>query len=324
MLHLRVISPPSHTTEAVAYLSDAPGVVNLVVMPGVASRPQGDVLLFDVTRETANDVIDRLKEMGLHKSGSIAAEKLDLVLSDAADRAEAEAPGQPDDAVVWEELAQRVADDSQMTWAYFAFFAIATQIAAIAVVINSPIVLVGAMVLGPEFGPISAVCFGLLRRDLRLIGRASRTVVAGFGVGIAVTFVCALVSYALDWIGPTSLDSHASVEFIVKPDRWSFIVALLAGAAGVLSITAAKSSALIGVFISVTTVPAAGYAALAIALGRWGDLGGSVAQVAINVTGMIISGTATLYAQRVLWARYGARYPTQLRRKLKDPHLSGG
>ncbi|WP_225878073.1 DUF389 domain-containing protein [Spongiactinospora rosea] len=314
---MRVISPATHTAAAVEYLTGAPGVVDLVVLPGVAARPQGDVLLFDVAREAANDVLGRLKEMRLHEVGSISADNAGLILSEAADRAEAEAPGDPDDAVVWDELSQRVADDSRMTWAYFAFFAIATQIAAIAVVVDSPIVLVGAMVLGPEFGPISAMCFGLLRRDGALIGRAARSVAAGFCVGIAVTFVCALVSLGIGWIGPTSLDSHAEVEFIVNPDRWSFIVALLAGAAGVLSITAAKSTALIGVFISVTTVPAAGYAALALALGRWDDLGSSIAQVAVNVLGMTISGTATLYAQRLLWSRLGGPYPGQLRRMLK-------
>ncbi|WP_233506998.1 DUF389 domain-containing protein [Spongiactinospora gelatinilytica] len=321
---MRVISPATHTAAAVEYLTDAPGVVDLVVLPGVATRPQGDVLLFDVAREVANDVLGRLKEMRLHEVGSISADSAGLILSEVADRAEAEAPGDPDDAVVWEELSQRVADDSRMTWAYFAFFAIATQIAAIAVVVDSPIVLVGAMVLGPEFGPISAMCFGLLRRDGALIGRAARSVAAGFLVGIAVTFVCALVSLVIGWIGPTTLDSHAEVEFIVNPDRWSFIVALLAGAAGVLSITAAKSTALIGVFISVTTVPAAGYAALALALGRWGDLGSSVAQVAINVLGMTISGTATLYSQRLLWSRLRGPYPGQLRKTLQHTTLTRG
>ena len=53
--------------------------------------------------------------------------------------------------------------------------------------------------------------------------------------------------------------------FIWQPDRWSFVVALLAGVAGTLSLTAGRSNALVGVFISVTTVPAAGNLALALA-----------------------------------------------------------
>jgi uncharacterized hydrophobic protein (TIGR00271 family) len=163
------------------------------------------------------------------------------------------------------------------------------------------------MVLGPEFGAVAAVCFGLLRLEPRLIVTALRTMLIGFGVAIAVTCACALVSRGLGWVTLDSLNGHNEVDFIVKPDKWSFIVALLAGAAGVLSVTAGKSSALVGVFISVTTVPAAGYAAVAVALGRWHDVTGSVTQLAVNIAGMVIAGTLTLVAQRFFWSRYGLR-----------------
>ncbi|MEV4243995.1 DUF389 domain-containing protein [Streptosporangium canum] len=316
MLHLRVISPAELTDDVLALLDGAVGVVNLVVLPGVARSPEGDLIQFDVAREAANEVIERLRRLGLCADGSIAAEQVDLSLSDAADRAEREAPGEGDDAVVWAELAQRVSDDSRLTWAFLAFLAIATQLAGIGVVVDSPILIVGAMVLGPEFGAIAAICFGLLRGDRRLIGRALRALAIGFATAIAITFACALVSRGLGWIGPSSLTGHKEIEFIVKPDRWSFIVALLAGAAGVLSVTAGKSSALVGVFISVTTVPAAGYFAVAAALTRWEDMAASVAQLAVNIAGMVISGTVTLVVQKAYWARFGTRLPA---RPPRDP-----
>ncbi|GIH29159.1 hypothetical protein Aph01nite_74690 [Acrocarpospora phusangensis] len=309
MLHLRVISPPEHTEAAVALLRQAPGLTNLVVLPGVAHEPAGDLVQFDLAREAANEVIGHLTELGISAAGSIAVENVDLMLSDSADRAEEEAPGEAEDAVVWEELAQRVADDTRITWAFLAFLAIATQLAGIGVVVGSPILIVGAMVLGPEFGAIAAICFGLLRRHPDLIARAARALAVGFGVAIAITFACALVSSWLGWLDASLLDTHQEVEFIVKPDKWSFIVALLAGAAGVLSITAGKSSALVGVFISVTTVPAAGYAAVALALGAWEDVGGSALQLGVNLLGMVVSGTLTLYAQRLLWSRYSRAIP---------------
>ncbi|MDH2423839.1 DUF389 domain-containing protein [Sphaerisporangium sp. TRM90804] len=305
MLHARVISPAARTPEVLSLLDDAAGVTNIVVMPGAAHRPEGDAVLFDVAREAANEIIERLKDLGLDEHGSIAVERIDLSLSDVAEKAEAEAPGHAEDAVVWEELARQVANDSRITWAFLAFLAIATQIVAIGVLLPSIILIMGGMVLGPEFGPVAAVCFGLLRREWNLVASAVRTLVIGFLVAIAVTCACALVSRGLGWITPDQLNGHGEVEFIVKPDRWSFIVALLAGAAGVLSVTAGKSSALVGVFISVTTVPAAGYAAVATALGRWEDLAGSVSQLSVNVAGMVIAGTATLVLQRFFWSRYG-------------------
>ncbi|MBO3747134.1 DUF389 domain-containing protein [Streptosporangiaceae bacterium NEAU-GS5] len=299
MLHLRVISPPERTEAALAALDGCLGVTNLIVLPGAAKRPAGDVLLFDVAREGANDALALLKPLGV----SIAAENVDLSLSEGAERAEAETPGAGEDAVVWEQLAKRVVSDSTITWAFLVFMAIATQIAAIGVLNDSVILIVGAMVLGPEFGAVAGICFGLLRGDRALIRTASMTLLTGFAAGIAVTFACALVSRELGWVTEDMLNTNAEVHFIVTPDKWSVIVAVLAGAAGVLSITAGKSSSLVGVFISVTTVPAAGYLAVALALWRWEEVGGSLLQLGVNITGMILAGTTVLYLQRYLWKR---------------------
>ncbi|MEV4168639.1 DUF389 domain-containing protein [Nonomuraea sp. NPDC049709] len=305
VLHLRLIIPAARTDEVTTVLEDCPGVTNIVVLPGAAREPRGDVVLCDAARESANQVLTQLK--WLETEGSIAAEQIDLSLSKVAEDAVKEAPGEPDDAVIWEELAQKVYADTRVTWAYLAFLAIATQLAGIGVLQNSPILIVGAMVLGPEFGAVAAICFGLLRRRGHLIATALRTLVIGFAVAIAITYACALVSYWLGWIDLGNLTRNEEVQFIVKPDRWSFIVALLAGAAGVLSITAGKSSALIGVFISVTTVPAAGYAAVALALSDWKEVAGSVSQLAVNILGMVIAGTATLLVQRRFWPQVGRR-----------------
>jgi uncharacterized hydrophobic protein (TIGR00271 family) len=305
VLHLRLIVPSARADEAVEVLEGCPGVTNLVVLPGAAREPRGDVILCDAAREAANEVLGRLK--WLETEGSIAAEQVDLALSKAAEEAIEEAPGDPDDAVIWEHLSQRVYAESRVTWAYLAFLAIATQLAGIAILLDSPILMIGAMVLGPEFGPVAAICFGLLRRRWHLIVAAMRTLVIGFLVAIAITYACAFVSHHWGWFDIGDLTTNEEFQFIVKPDRWSFIVAVLAGAAGVLSITAGKSSALIGVFISVTTVPAAGYVAVAMAVSDWTEVAPAVSQLGLNILGMILAGTVTLVVQRKFWPQVGRR-----------------
>ena len=184
-----------------------------------------------------------------------------------------------------------------------AFLALATQLAGIAALIDSPVLVVGAMVLGPEFAAIAAICYGIFRRQPGRIWQAVRALVVGFTSAIAITYVCALVS---KWTGVIESDrlpaNRPLTAFIYSPDRWSFIVALLAGAAGVLSLTAGKSSALVGVFISVTTVPAAGNLAVAMALRHGAEITGSLEQLGVNLLGMIIAGTGTLFLQRAVWS----------------------
>jgi uncharacterized hydrophobic protein (TIGR00271 family) len=95
---------------------------------------------------------------------------------------------------------------------------------------------------------------------------------------------------------------------ISSPDFFTFFVAACAGVAGMLSLSTAKSGALIGVLISVTTIPAAANIGVAAAYGDWHAWRGSIAQLAINLASIMAAGTATLYAQRLLYRRRRVRH----------------
>jgi uncharacterized membrane protein len=64
-----------------------------------------------------------------------------------------------------------------------------------------------------------------------------------------------------------------------------------------LSLMSSKSAALVGVFISVTTVPAAGFAVVAAILGDWGVAAQSAAQLAVNLVGIVVAGVLVLIAR---------------------------
>ncbi len=95
-------------------------------------------------------------------------------------------------------------------------------------------------------------------------------------------------------------EEHPLTGFVSNPDFFSAFVALVAGVAGMLSLTSAKSGALIGVLVSVTTIPAAANVGVASALGAWGEAGGAAAQLAINLVAIVVAGVVTLYLQRRL------------------------
>jgi uncharacterized membrane protein len=90
-------------------------------------------------------------------------------------------------------------------------------------------------------------------------------------------------------------------DLINKPNVFSVIVAVLAGVVGVVSLTEARANALIGVFISVTTIPAAASAGVAVAYSSWGEAGGSLLQLLLNVVLLVVVGAAGLSAQRAIW-----------------------
>ena len=79
----------------------------------------------------------------------------------------------------------------------------------------------------------------------------------------------------------------------MQPDALSWIVGFLAGVAGVLAPTSAKSGALVGVLISVTTVPAAANAAVALAYWVPSKAIDSSVQLLINLASITSAGVLT-------------------------------
>lgn len=306
MLHVRVVTPSDRSTQVVERLEGDATVANLVLLPGVARQcgpGGGDLVMFDLARENANPVLDDLRALDLEQDGSIAFDEAETVMSDAAVRAEKAAPGRPEDGVIWDAVEARVSTDARLSWSFVAFLLLATLIASVGRYLDQPILIVGAMVVGPEFAPVAALCFGLATRSWYLLRPAASTLVIGFGVAAVTATAIWTAGSLLGGVDRQAAGRGAETAFIVHPDIWSFVIALLAGTAGVLSMTAAKSGVLVGVFISVTTVPAVGTLALTVATGLWDEAVSALLQLGINLVGIVLAGTLTLLLQRLVWER---------------------
>jgi uncharacterized hydrophobic protein (TIGR00271 family) len=304
MLHLRLITPAEKTDDVVRLIERTVGTTHLVVLPGAARNPAGDVVMCDAAREAGDELIGGLRELGLDTTGSIAVENIDLSLSKRADKAEDEAPGEGADAVLWEHLAEATHEESTLSITYLAFLTLATMIAACGVVLDNAILIVGAMAVGPEFGPLAAFSTAIVRRDPRLALRSLIALLVGFAVAMAVTVGFTWFMDALNLFHRADLEGdRPNTAFVYAPDAFSFVVAVLAGVAGTLSLTSAKSGALVGVAISVTTVPAAANAAIALAYGDTSQTIGSTNQLLLNLLGIVLAGTSTLLLQKWLWRK---------------------
>lgn len=143
-----------------------------------------------------------------------------------------------------------------------------------------------------------------MQRRLELAKRSVIALAVGFPLAIVAT---AVMTWLLRWAGPAPETVEATdrpaTYFISHPDTFSVLVAVLAGVAGVLSLTTAKSGALIGVLISVTTIPAAANVGVASAYADWAEFRGALAQLGINLISIVVAGVATLLLQRAGFAR---------------------
>jgi uncharacterized hydrophobic protein (TIGR00271 family) len=309
VLHLRIIAPTDRSEAVVDMLSADPAVTHVIVLPGAARSPRGDVVLCDVVREGADDVLAALRTLGVDKSGGVVGDGVDITLSASADRAARAAPGLGTDAVVWDEIAQKTGEETRLSATYLLLLTLATVIAGIAVLLDQPILIIGAMVVGPEFGPLAALSVALVRWRRQVVRRSVLALGVGFPAAIALTV---LSTWALDGAGLIDrsmlLAERPVTDFIWRPDALSWVVGFLAGVAGMLSVTSNRSGSLVGVLISVTTVPAAANVAVALAYGVFPEAVGSVVQLLINLCAIVVAGVLTLLVQRLWWERVTARW----------------
>ncbi|GAA4872331.1 DUF389 domain-containing protein [Kitasatospora terrestris] len=302
MLHLRLIVPVDLRDAVLDRLDNCVGATHVVLLADAAVRPPGDVVLCDVARESADELLGDLRGLGLAERGSISAEDTALTVSAAADEAERLAPGEGADALVWEAVAEITHEESTLTAVYLAFLTVATMLAACGAVLDSSILIVGAMAVGPEFGPLAGLCVAAVQRRGRPALRSLNALVTGFAVAMVLTVGFSLLMDGLGLFTQAKFEAaRPSTSFIWQPDAMSFVVAFLAGVAGLLSLTSSKAGALVGVAISVTTVPAAANAAVALAYGDYGQAWGSALQLALNLAGIVLAGVLTLLVQQGAW-----------------------
>lgn len=302
MLLVTLHAPEEFGTPAVDALTTFPYACNIVRSPGAAVKPDGDLISFMVPREAVSEVLDALACSGVHEGTStITIAERQTVLGELVSRAERDAAGSPSDAFVWPVLRASTSTASEFSITYAALMVLATMLAAIGLYTSSSVLIVGAMILGPEFGALAHMCTSALARDARGAMRATWQLALGFSVAIATTGV---LTWTADVTGLVA-SSELSTEFeqaIVSPTWIGFATACIAGIAGVLTLTSARGEALIGVLVSVTTIPAAAEMSLGLATLDIDRLGNGAATLVLNLVGIVLAGAATLMVYRIVGA----------------------
>jgi uncharacterized hydrophobic protein (TIGR00271 family) len=308
MIHVRAVCPPDLTERTMALLSAEPCVLNLFLQPGSVRNPDGDAIECDVLTGAANEVLRGLRDLGLERRGSIVLDPVDTVFSERAARAGADELGARLRAPVWEQVEARIRAEGRYPPSFYLFLVIAGVIGAVGIITNSQILIVAAMVVGPEYGAITSVALGIDRRSRPRIQQGLTALLVGFVLAVAATLLFGLLVRGLG-LQPEAFDLgiRPVSNLINTPNFFSAVVAVLAGIVGIVSLTEARTSALLGVFISVTTIPAGADIGVSSAFGSWHEAWGSLLQLLLNIVVLIVVGTGTLKCQRAVWRRVSAR-----------------
>lgn len=303
MVHLRIITPPDLTAAVLQELADDPGVTHITAERGAATEPPGDLVSCDVVRASVNPLLRRLRSAGVTERGGITMTEPEAIISAAADRAQAEILAPEIDTIVWDEVAARTSDDSTFSLSFGVLMVLAGIIAAISVVTNNPVLVVGAMIVSPDYGPMAALSVALVTRAWRPAWRSFRALALGFPMAALAALLVTLAARGLGRIpAPYLAGQRPLTDLLIGANLGAFVVAFVAGTAGIIALGRAKSGAVVGVLVSITTIPAASNVGVALAMGNPSEAGQSLEILLVNLAGLLAGGVLTLLGTRV-WAR---------------------
>ena len=301
MLQLRVVCPDDLTDRVAGRLRDDIGVATIGVHRGVSIKPPGDVIECEVVRERVNNVVETLRSLGIERRGALTIVEVDALASSAVREVERVAPGYEADAVPWSLVEDNASENAVPAATFFVLMALAAIIAAVGIVIDSAVLIIGAMIVGPEYGPLTAIAVGLHRR--RSFWRSAAIVLL---VGLLVAILAAAATAALALLFGESRSafepqSRFFTGFVTDPNAYSAVVAFVAGIAGTVALARSQATALAGVLVSVTTIPAAAAVGVDIAAADWEDCWHAALQLAINLGALLVASQLTLAVYDRLW-----------------------
>jgi uncharacterized hydrophobic protein (TIGR00271 family) len=292
VLRLRSSVEANQATRFAEALRQIEGVRRIVSQPDEGRAAEGVVFVADVEPAAADRLVEEIVAMGIAVDDYVL-ERIDVVAPLRRHLGGAGNLG----GFAWVEVMGQARANSRPLARYLALINVAAVIAALGVITNSSILIVGAMAVSPDLLPICATCVGIVAARYSLARRAFMTLTLGL---LLVVVTAAVLSALLDLAGllPAHFAvSHSSLNTLAKTDYSTVLIALAAGIAAMLSFETRASTA-VGVAISVTTIPASAYLGVAIGTGGIGSGLGALAVLVVNVTLLLISGSLTLVVQR--------------------------
>lgn len=276
-----------------AALQGTGGVTRLVKTP---SEVAGLVLEADVAPSVADEVMIAIDGFELAHDDYVLTRE-EVIAPRSIERGAISA-----EAFAWVEVMGEARANARPIGRYLALMSVAAVIAALGVVTENVILIVGAMAVSPDLLPVCATCVGIVGRRGALAGRAFLTLVVGLAlVGLISAGVAALLDLS-GILAPGFEIGEGGLGTLATTDYSTVLIALAAGVAAMLSFET-RAGVAVGVAISVTTIPASAYLGVAFAVGEIGRGAGASLVLAVNVTLLLLSGSLTLAAQQLVQRR---------------------
>ncbi|QSX00401.1 TIGR00341 family protein [Haloterrigena alkaliphila] len=253
------------------------------------------VITFPLPAPAVESVLDDLRNAGLEENSYTVVVEAETVVSEQYDELE-QRYAQNTARISREEMRARAKDLTPRFSTYVVMMVLSMFVATAGLLLDSPAVVVGSMVIAPLIGPALGASVGTVIDDDALFRRAIKQQAVGLAVGVVTASAFAFVVRTTALVPPTiDLFAISEIEGRLTPDLLSLVIAIGAGVAGAWTLTAGTATALVGVMMAVAVVPPLGVVGIGIA---WGLPGVAIAASVLVLVNMV---TINITSLGVLW-----------------------
>lgn len=184
-----------------------------------------------------------------------------------------------------DDTAQAVYSNAGTDGRYLVMTVISASIAALGLMLNSPAVVIGAMLVSPMMGPIVALGFSLALLDFAELKKSLASIVVGVLVALSVAILLVLMSPLKE---PTS-----EILARTRPNFFDLLIAVFSGVAGAYAVIRQRGDTIIGVAIATALMPPIATVGFGLGTGDLHIAGGAFFLFMTNLVAIALSATLT-------------------------------
>ena len=209
-------------------------------------------------------------------------------------------------AVDQAEVTERRREDSRLSEHYLFMTAMSGGFAVLGLLLSSPAVVIGAMLLSPLMGPIMGLGFALAIGDWDWLKRSAQTLLIGSAIAV---LLCA----ALVFLSPIQTIT-SEIASRTRPNLFDLFIALFSALAGAYAMIRGKEGAIVGVAIATALMPPLAVVGFGVATWNWTVFSGALLLFVTNFITIALTafGMARLYGFRANMSRGQSRMQSLL------------
>jgi len=262
-----------------------------------SGREYAAVAYFPLPTNAVEPVLDSLRDAGLGDDAITIVVEANTVISRRFEQLQEHyAEEGEEDRIAREELTAAAEDLAPSLRTYVIMTVVSALIATAGLLLDSPAVVVGSMVIAPLVGPAMAASVGTVVNDNELFSRGVKLQIGGLVLAVITAALFSLFVRYTNLVAPLAdVTAVPEIRERVAPDFLSLVVAVGAGVAGVISLASGVSTALVGVMIAVALIPPAATVGIGLAWGAPLVALGSGVLLLVNVLSINLAALVVLW-----------------------------